>query len=395
MGCVSSKQIKKEAEEQNLDAKLEDDTKHLVSLTSSTYGVLNLEAETQQKKKQESQQQKKKVQKCRKLDAKTSPPREEPAEIINTWELMKGLEEEVLPVCVQAMISPKSSLLLRGFLDIDRISPLKFLNQMGSPRKLKRFAGKENKGRVIHGVGSLENSPKMVLKECNKSMDNCLRPSPNGEVISAKRSLGKVFCPKVVASVKKNVSEEEQDIKKIISTSSTPTSRMATNYSQDSDTLFDMYGEKCPPGGENAVVLYTTTLRSIRKTFEDCNATRSIIESHHVRMFERDVSLHSPFKEELRALMGTKDVKLPLVFVKGRMIGGVDEMVRLDEEGKLDILLHGIPRETVRCRGCAGIRFIMCKDCGGSSKILGEDGKKSLKCKECNENGLILCSLCC
>ncbi|XP_073015704.1 uncharacterized protein [Primulina eburnea] len=394
MGCVSSRQIKKEAEEQNLRRK-EDDTKHLVSLTSSTYGVLNLETESQQQK-QESQHQI--IQKCGK-DAKTSPPREEPAEIINTWELMKGLEEEV-PVCVKAMISPKSSLILRGFLDIDKISPMKFLNQMSSPRKFKRFGGKENKGRV-NGAGSLENSPKMVLKECNKSMDNCTRSSPNGnrfrgsgEVILAKRSLGQVFCPKVVASVEKDVSEEEQDMNKITSTSSTPTSQMARNYSQDSDTLLDMYEEKCPPGGENAVILYTTTLRGIRKTFEDCNATRSIIESYHIRISERDISLHSPFKEELRALMGTKEVKLPLVFVKGRMIGGVDEMVRLDEEGKLDIVLHGIPRKTIRCRRCAGIRFLMCKECKGSSKILGEDGKKSLKCKECNENGLILCPLC-
>ncbi|KZV14709.1 hypothetical protein F511_41623 [Dorcoceras hygrometricum] len=395
MGCVSSKHIKKELEEQNLHRK-EDDTKHLVCLTSSTYGVLNLDTESQQQMQESPQQM---SQKCRNDAETSSPPREEPAEIINTWELMKGLEEEV-PVCVQAIISPKSSLLFRGFLDIDRRSPLKFLNKMSSPRKLKRFGGKENKGRV-NGVGSLENSPIMVLKESNKSKDNCMRPSPNGnrfcgsgEVILAKRSLGQVFSPKAVAPVEKDMSEEEQDIKKIISTSSTPASRMPRDQSQDSDSLFDMYDEKCPPGGQNAVVLYTTTLRGIRKTFEECNAARSIIESHHVRILERDTSLHSKFKEELRVLMGTKEVKLPLVFVRGRMIGGVDEMVRLDEEGKLDILLRGIPRETVRCRGCAGVRFMMCKECNGSSKILGEDGKKSLKCKECNENGLVLCPLC-
>ena len=61
--------------------------------------------------------------------------------------------------------------------------------------------------------------------------------------------------------------------------------------------------------------------------------------------------------------MGTKDVRVPLVFVKGRLIGGVDEVVKLEEEGKLSTLFDGIPRALGGCEGCAGVRFVMCMNC--------------------------------
>lgn len=64
----------------------------------------------------------------------------------------------------------------------------------------------------------------------------------------------------------------------------------------------------------------------MRKTFEDCNIARSITESHQVQMLKRNILMHSEFKEELRGITGTKGVKVPLVFVKGRMIVGADEM---------------------------------------------------------------------
>ncbi|CAB4317545.1 unnamed protein product [Prunus armeniaca] len=144
--------------------------------------------------------------------------------------------------------------------------------------------------------------------------------------------------------------------------------------------MLRLFEKKCPPGGENAVVVYTTTLRGIRKTFEDCNNVRSIIESHLVHVLERDISMDSGFKEEIRGLMGTKDVKVPLVFVKGRLIGGADEIVKLEEEGKLGVLFDGIPTALVGCQGCAGMRFVMCMECNGSCKVLDEGQKKMVKC---------------
>lgn len=54
------------------------------------------------------------------------------------------------------------------------------------------------------------------------------------------------------------------------------------------------------------MVLYTTTLRGIRKTFEDCNNVRDALESYEICISERDVSMHLEFRNELRKLMGGK-----------------------------------------------------------------------------------------
>lgn len=96
------------------------------------------------------------------------------------------------------------------------------------------------------------------------------------------------------------------------------------------------------------------------------------------------------FKEEYRKLMGIKEVKVLFVFVKGRLIGGVEEVVKLEEEGKLGGLFDGILKKGMRiCEGCGGIRFIMCRDCCGSCKVLDEDENKMVRCGECNENGFV------
>lgn len=414
MGCVSSKLVAKEIEQEKLHGN-GDYAHHVVSLTSSTYGVLSLDKEKRadQPPQERESEAKQSSKECVVVEAKkSSPPRgEEPAEIINAWELMEGLEEEIA-VVVQSKRSPKSKLFLRGFADKDPRSPLKFLNQMSSPRKAKKVIGKENKGRVSGGIRSLENSPKPILKECNNNLkESGKKPSPrlwasikgspkcsslrfdSGVVASRRRSLGPLFDPDLVASLEREVSEEEEEIKKMVSSSSSSTHAIK---SQSPETFLESYKKICPPGGENAVVIYTTTLRGIRKTFEDCNVARSIIESQNVEMFERDISMHSAFKEELRVVMGSKEVRVPLVFVRGRLIGGGDEIVKLDEEGKLGTLFDGIPAAAAAgCWRCGGVRFVMCVECSGSCRVVGEDGRKSVKCNECNENGLIQCPKCC
>lgn len=417
MGCVSSKLVAKEIAQEKLRRNV-DYAHHVVSLTSSTYGVLSLDKAkggyqepSPPPPTQERGSESKRISSAAEAEKSPSPSpprREEAAEIINAWELMEGLEEEIA-IAVQSKRSPKSKLFLRGFAEKDPRSPMKFLNQMTSPRKAKKVAGKENRGRGVNGTRSLENSPKTLLKESNNLNQSVKKPSPklwasikgtpkcdssrfdSGGVPSRRRSLGPLFDPDLVASLEKEVSEEEEEIKKMISTSSTRVIK-----SQNPDTFLESYKKKCPPGGENAVVIYTTTLRGIRKTFEDCNVARSILESTNVEVFERDVSMHSAFKEELRVLMGSKEVKVPLVFVKGRLIGGAEEMVRLDEEGKLGILLDGIPAAAAAgCWRCGGVRFVMCVECSGSCRVVGEDGRKSVKCSKCNENGLIQCPKCC
>lgn len=377
----------------------------MVSLTSSTYGALKLDCNYQQPPQQEPEPIKETAEETKILQQR-SPTKEEP-EVINTWELMGDLEEGV-PAINQTKKSPNSRFSRRGFADLDVRSPLKFLNQIGSPRKAKTFGGKENKVKR-----SSDFSPKPVFRSNNSSGNSSkavlrlsypVKGSPAGSNTESfrseygvspkrRRSFSPLFDPELVALYEKELSEEEEQIKRVILPSSRATK---VKNLRDLESILLSFEQKCPPGGENKVVIYTTTLRGIRKTFEGCNTVRSIIESHHIHMVERDVSMDSGFKEEIRRLMGTKEVKVPLVFVKGRLIGGADQVVKLEEEGKLEILFDGIPRGLAGgCKRCAGVRFVMCVQCNGSCKVLDEIQKKMVRCGECNENGLIQCPTCC
>lgn len=164
------------------------------------------------------------------------------------------------------------------------------------------------------------------------------------------------------------------------------------------DPLSD-YQELCPPGGADLVVVYTTSLGGVRRTYEDCYKVRSILELHRVVFDERDVSLHGEFLSELKELAG-EGAAVPRLFVKGRYIGGVDEVVNLNETGKLRRIWNyvGVERGSGRqgCEGCGGARFVPCLDCGGSCKVVVvvEGKTQKQKCPECNENGLMHCPAC-
>ncbi|XP_023645809.1 uncharacterized protein At3g28850 isoform X2 [Capsella rubella] len=167
--------------------------------------------------------------------------------------------------------------------------------------------------------------------------------------------------------------------------------------------------ERLRGGGEDRVVIYTTSLRGVRRTFEACNAVRAAIESFGVVVCERDLSMDKGFREELSNLMAgernggdsTAAVVLPpRVFVKGKYIGGEEEVMSLVEEGLLGDLLSGIPRKKDRCGGgcdgCGGLAFLPCSECNGSCKVVEGWGSEAVvvKCMECNENGLVRCPIC-
>ncbi|KAK4380662.1 hypothetical protein RND71_002524 [Anisodus tanguticus] len=173
---------------------------------------------------------------------------------------------------------------------------------------------------------------------------------------------------------------------------------------QESDIMeenkgLDDFEYQCPPGGKDAVIFYTTSLRGIRKTFEDCNVIRFLLESFRVVYYERDVSLHIEYRDELWSIFDRKVVP-PRLFIKGRHIGGADEVVGLHEQGILKKLLQGIPliSSNFPCKGCCGIRFVLCLSCHGCCKITDQEGEGTngyrIRCPECNENGLIKCPVC-
>ncbi|CAN6876320.1 unnamed protein product [Brassica oleracea] len=183
--------------------------------------------------------------------------------------------------------------------------------------------------------------------------------------------------------------------------------------------LSDEEEEEEEATGKDKVILYFTSLRGIRKTYEDSCGVRSILKSIGVRVDERDVSMHSGFKEELKELLGGKfkngvGVTLPRVFLGKKLLGGAEEIRKLNEEGKLEKLLQGCERveENKNCNGqeceaCGDVRFVPCETCSGSCKVyyeLEDDDDESVKeereygfqkCLDCNENGLIRCPICC
>lgn len=155
---------------------------------------------------------------------------------------------------------------------------------------------------------------------------------------------------------------------------------------------------RAPPGGEDKVVLYFTSLRGIRKTFEDCCSVKLILRGFRVSVDERDISMHSPFRQELQDLLG-KPMPVPRLFIGGKYIGGVEEIQQLHEIGELSKYLECFPVQahSKPCDGCGDVRFIPCQNCDGSRKIFTEEEGQGLfiRCQQCNENGLIRCPVCC
>ncbi|KAK3028022.1 hypothetical protein RJ639_040021 [Escallonia herrerae] len=102
--------------------------------------------------------------------------------------------------------------------------------------------------------------------------------------------------------------------------------------------LLSGYPYKCPPGGEDKVVLYTS-LGAIRPISSNCREVIAILHEHRVTNFEhRDAWKDINFKKELKNLVGS--LSYPRLFVKGRHIGGVNEVKDLDEKDS-----GGIPEE--------------------------------------------------
>ncbi|XP_051113193.1 uncharacterized protein At5g39865-like [Andrographis paniculata] len=151
------------------------------------------------------------------------------------------------------------------------------------------------------------------------------------------------------------------------------------------------------PGAEKLVVLYFTSLRIVRRTFEDCKTVRSILSAFRVPIDERDLSMDSGFIDELQRILGLSKrskLTLPRVFIGGRYIGGVEDVRRLHESGELKKYVEGLPvAEPGTCEACGGYRFLLCVECSGSHKCYSEKAGFN-SCTLCNENGLIRCPSC-
>ncbi|KAI3453305.1 hypothetical protein Pfo_009968 [Paulownia fortunei] len=333
MGCVSSTLLNQDEEFTQIGGSATF-SHHIVSLTSTTYGLLTLDPPPPSDSYPTTPPPR--ITLGSLFPSPLSEPRSlryQPLESINSWDLMSGLEADHIP----------------SF----RFSPSPFVPTTLSNRPVNK--------KAVTWPGNEENFNPNVSVIQSSSEVNVLRKS------SKDLSCG--------------------------------------------GDLLDGLQMICPPNGENKVVIYTTTLRGVRKTFEDCNAVRSAIEGLGFSVCERDISMDRGFRDELRELMkgkGSHELIPPRVFVKGRYIGGVEEVMTVAEEGCLGELLQGLPRvrEGYVCEGCGGVRFLPCFTCNGSCKMVvvvkedievgGKQGKRTVivRCSKCNENGLVLCPIC-
>lgn len=144
-------------------------------------------------------------------------------------------------------------------------------------------------------------------------------------------------------------------------------------------------------------MVYFTSLRGIRRTFEDCYAVRTILRLFRVEIDERDISMDSAYRKELQTVLGQKTVSLPQVFIRGKYVGGAEKIKQLHEVGELVKLLRGFPLKdfTRVCEACGDARFVPCLNCNGSRKIFCEEDDVMRRCVDCNENGLMRCPDCC
>ncbi|XP_070819114.1 glutaredoxin domain-containing cysteine-rich protein 1 [Chaetodon trifascialis] len=150
------------------------------------------------------------------------------------------------------------------------------------------------------------------------------------------------------------------------------------------------------------IVIYTTSFRVVRTTFERCELVRKIFQNHRVKFVEKNIALDCEYGKELeeRCKRVGEPPSLPVVFIDGHYLGGAEKILGMNESGELQDLLTKIERvqHPQTCQTCGGFAFIPCPMCHGSKMSVFRncftDSFKALKCTSCNENGLQPCVSC-
>lgn len=325
------------------------DSNHFVSLTSTTYGSLLL-IDPQNRSFNTQDFANPSAQMRMMQDFANSEDPLSPDSVINTWELMEGLDEEELHF---HMVEP--------------------------PKKT---------GEIEMDGDELAKSYEFVEHPVSKPLwkhlsEESLLAKMDTNVVSSYR---KALIGRQHGFEKPKEDVIPQKIESLESDSMTPV--VADSHSDESCYL---------SGAEDRIVLYYTSLRGIRKTYEDCCAVRVILRCFRVCVDERDISMDRSYRTELQDALKGKTLSLPQVFIKGMHIGGAEEIKQLHEAGELAKLLESFPitDKGIVCEACGDARFVPCSNCNGSRKVYeGEDGKLR-RCPDCNENGLVRCSGCC
>ncbi|XP_042510399.1 uncharacterized protein At5g39865-like [Macadamia integrifolia] len=357
------------------------DTHLLVSLTSTTYTSLLLD------QRSSDHHQKKTLT----LESETHK-NPSPDSVINAWGLMAGLDD------FDFSSKPNSASLLDRSHSVrhDSSSPKKpFFSRSGLAKKLfgsfqppwlENSNSNSNSNSVGEGkVKQLCNSFEPSADAGNDNNNSLMKPQGKQ---SSEESLLADMDPNLLSSCRRSMSSRQ------LSFNQSKTARSFMGSSSRFSPLFDSRIRL--PGADDKIVVFFTSLRGIRRTYEDCSAVRNILRGFRVLVDERDISMDSNYRKELQTVLGEKTVSLPQVFICGKYIGGAEDIKQLHEVGELAKLLEGFPIRDTRfvCKSCGDARFVPCLNCSGSRKVFDEDEEQLRSCLVCNENGLIRCPSC-
>lgn len=310
-----------------------------------------------------------------------------PDSVINTWELMAGLDEDFDHSEPPPHPKPKPA---SGFVFDDRRCFSFDLARRGSQKC-------SNSGNVKSLRDSCQS---MKYYEDFEDEDVSVETSvtkPLWQHLSEELILADMD-PNVVSSFRKAECSRKLGLSQCKKSTFSVSDARVSPLIDDKIQLPDTAEEEIKlPGTENKIVIYFTSLRGIRRTYEDCGIVRTIFKGLRVPVDERDISMDSSYRKELQSALDKISVSLPQVFVRGRHLGGVEEVKQLHEDGELVKLVQGFPVHDPAfvCENCGDARFVPCLNCNGSRKIYSEEEGQPKRCSDCNENGLIRCLSCC
>jgi hypothetical protein len=167
---------------------------------------------------------------------------------------------------------------------------------------------------------------------------------------------------------------------------------------------------------KTAVVLYVTSMSTVRATKDKCERARAATRALGVaNAIERDVAAACAYKEELRGRLAAlgpgagKGLVVPYLFAGDVAVAGGDDLDALVCEGGLEDALKALGArrgddeeneedegdenaKKKACGGCGGRGFVVCVKCRGSMRVHCVDVTR--RCFACNEVGMTECVAC-
>uniref|UniRef100_A0A7N1A0N2 Glutaredoxin domain-containing protein n=1 Tax=Kalanchoe fedtschenkoi TaxID=63787 RepID=A0A7N1A0N2_KALFE len=293
-----------------------------------------------------------------------TPPGE--PESINLWELMEGLED------ISPLIKPLQHFKGFSFDVAGHPEPLGVLSLTDDCPKSRLLSVKTSPDTGPMAVDGLSHSSGMDSPEVTENELSCTEHE-NGrcshmpkrlEMDSEENFTVPDFDPEILSMFRNSLEDPSPGSPFDLSLEDDGTHRQPLVSENIGTDHYLFQSSK-----KDRVIVYFTSLRGIRKTYEDCCHVRVILKGTGVRVDEKDLSMHSGFKEELKESLRNNDASggwgLPRVFIGKKYVGGVDEIRRLHEDEQLEKLVEGCEMVDssghggkTACEGCGDIRFI-------------------------------------